>query len=76
MLILTRRAGESIVVSTPQGDVAVTVLAIRGHQVKLGIDGARAIQVARSELLTSGPLLDLDKTRRYLDSSNNGRATR
>ena len=75
MLILTRRAGESIVVTTSQGDVAVTVLAIRGSQVRLGIDGARAIQVARSELLTSGPLLDLDKTRRYLDS-NNGRATR
>ena len=48
MLILTRRIGETLRV----GDqVAVTVLGIKGQQVRLAIDAPREIQVLREELV-------------------------
>ncbi len=47
MLVLTRRANQSIVI----GDgITVTVLEIRGDQVRLGIDAPREIAVHREEV--------------------------
>jgi carbon storage regulator len=47
MLILTRRVGESLKI----GDtVTVTVLAINGHQVRIGIDAPRDVPVHREEI--------------------------
>ncbi len=47
MLILTRRVGESLVI----GDsVAVTVLAIKGNQVRLGVKAPREVAVHREEV--------------------------
>jgi len=47
MLILARRIGESIVI----GDqVEVSVVDIKGDQVKLGINAPRAVPVFRSEV--------------------------
>lgn len=48
MLVLTRRQGETIVID---GTIKVTVLEIRGHQVRLGIEAPRKIPVAREELV-------------------------
>jgi carbon storage regulator CsrA len=48
MLILTRKAGESI---TIEGSIRVTIQAIRGHQVRLGIAAPAEIQIFRQELL-------------------------
>lgn len=49
MLILTRRAGEKLVID---GDITVTVLDVgRGGQVRLGIDAPRHHRVLRGELL-------------------------
>ncbi len=49
MLILTRRAGEKLVID---GDIVLTVLEVgRGGQVRLGIDAPRSHRVLRGELL-------------------------
>ncbi|MEJ5867352.1 carbon storage regulator CsrA [Pseudokineococcus sp. 5B2Z-1] len=47
MLVLTRRAGESIVIGD---DVVVTVVEVRGEVVRLGIDAPRSVQVHREEV--------------------------
>lgn len=47
MLVLTRRANQSIVIGR---DVTVTVLEIRGDQVRLGITAPKAVTVHREEV--------------------------
>jgi carbon storage regulator len=47
MLILTRRIGEKLIVG---GNVTVTVLSIKGNQIRLGIDAPREIKVHREEI--------------------------
>lgn len=47
MLILTRRVNESLVV----GDqVTVTVVAVKGNQVRIGIKAPKDVQVHREEV--------------------------
>ena len=47
MLVLSRRAGESINIGD---DVVVTVLEVRGDIVRVGIDAPRSIRVHREEV--------------------------
>ena len=47
MLILTRRVGESLRIAD---DVIVTVLGVKGHQVRIGIAAPREIAVDREEV--------------------------
>lgn len=47
ILILTRRIGESIVISD---DIVVVVLGINGSQVKLGIEAPESVSVHREEI--------------------------
>jgi carbon storage regulator len=49
MLVLSRRAGESVVLGD---DITVTVLEVRGDVVRVGIDAPRSLKVHRAELLT------------------------
>jgi len=46
-LILTRRAGESIIIGD---DIVVTVLSINGNQVWLGIDAPKEVPIHREEI--------------------------
>ena len=47
MLVLTRRANQSIVIGA---DIVVTVLEVRGDQIRIGIDAPRSISVHREEV--------------------------
>ena len=47
MLVLTRRANQIIMIGA---DVVVTVLEVRGDQVRIGIDAPRSISVHREEV--------------------------
>ncbi len=47
MLVLTRRAGESVMIGD---DVVVTVLETRGDVVRIGIKAPRSVQVHREEV--------------------------
>lgn len=47
MLVLTRRPGESIVIGQ---NVIITVIEIKGGQVRIGIDAPREVQVHREEV--------------------------
>ena len=51
MLVLTRKANESIVVD---GRITVTILRVRGQVVRVGIDAPRDVSITRTELL-EGP---------------------
>jgi len=47
MLILTRRMSESIIIGD---NVVITVLGIKGNQVRLGIDAPKEVSVHREEI--------------------------
>ncbi|HEX5615888.1 MAG TPA: carbon storage regulator CsrA [Acidimicrobiia bacterium] len=69
MLVLTRRANQSIVIGN---DVVVTVLEVRGDQVRLGITAPRSIDVHREEVfkaLQEANRDAVDATRDALDAA-------
>lgn len=47
MLVLTRRVGESVMIGD---DVTVTVLAIKGNQVRFGFNAPKIVPVHREEI--------------------------
>ena len=47
MLVLTRRVGEQVVIND---DVIVTVVAVQGEKVRLGITAPASIRVDRQEV--------------------------
>ncbi len=47
MLILTRRVGESLMIGD---EVKVTVLGVKGSQVRLGVDAPKDVGVHREEI--------------------------
>ena len=47
MLILTRRVGESLMIGD---EVNVTVLGIKGSQVRIGVDAPKEVAVHREEI--------------------------
>ena len=51
MLILTRRVGETLKIGD---DIEVTVLGLRGGQVRMGINAPKDVPVHREEILDRG----------------------
>lgn len=47
MLILTRRIGETLMVGD---DITVTVLGVKGNQVRIGVNAPRDLAVHRQEV--------------------------
>jgi len=47
MLILTRRTGETLMVGD---DVTVTVLGVKGNQVRIGVTAPKEVAVHREEI--------------------------
>lgn len=64
MLLLTRKAGQKIIIS---GNIEVTILSVRGPSVKIGIDAPLDIIVNRQEVeVDAAP----DPTGTFLSSSD------
>jgi carbon storage regulator len=47
MLILTRRVGETVMIGN---DVTVTVLGVKGNQVRIGVNAPKDVAVHREEI--------------------------
>ena len=47
MLILTRKVGETLMIGD---DISITVLAVKGNQVRIGVNAPRDVGVHRKEI--------------------------
>ncbi len=52
MLVLSRQEGQQIVIA---GRITVTVLTVRGNQIRLGIEAPREMSIRRTELGDAPP---------------------
>lgn len=68
MLILSRKIGQRIVIA---GDIEITVVDVRGEQVRLGITAPRSVAVHRKELLEQVTAENVQAAASVLDSSVN-----
>ncbi len=61
MLILTRRVGETVMIGN---DVTVTILGVKGNQVRVGINAPKNVAVHREEIY--------ERIKREHDDPNSG----
>ncbi len=66
MLILTRRVGETLMIGD---DVSITVLGVKGNQIRIGIDAPKEIAVHRKEIFDR---INNDKLRLVEPDQNSG----
>jgi carbon storage regulator len=66
MLILTRRVGESLMIGD---DINVTVLGVKGNQVRIGVSAPKDVSVHREEIYQR-----IQNEKHHEPSNGNGRA--
>lgn len=54
MLVLSRKKGETIVVTVGDRTITVVVVAVNGNKVRLGVEADKDIPVFRGELVHDG----------------------
>jgi carbon storage regulator len=47
MLVMTRRSGEKIMIGS---NITLTILGVKGNQVRIGVDAPREVAVHREEI--------------------------
>lgn len=74
MLVLTRKSNQSIVIGD---DIVVTVLEVRGDQIRLGISAPRDVAVHREEVwIARTGQQSIDVLRNRADNSGQGASER
>jgi carbon storage regulator len=69
MLILTRRVGETVMIGN---DVTVTVLGVKGNQVRVGVNAPRDVAVHREEIFERIKREEQDGVAPRVPSNGNG----
>ena len=64
MLILTRRVGETVMIGD---EVTITVLGVKGNQVRVGINAPKSVAVHREEIY--------ERIKREQEGTSDGEAT-
>lgn len=62
MLILTRRVGETLMIGD---EVSVTVLGVKGNQVRIGVNAPKEVAVHREEIFQRIQKEKIDKLAKY-----------
>ena len=51
MLVVTRKVGESLIIRAGNDTITVSVEAVHGGNVRIGLDAPRHVQILRNELV-------------------------
>ena len=71
MLVLTRHVGETLVIGD---EITVTVLGVKGNQVRVGINAPKSVAVHREEVYARVVQESLDKSSRTTSRGHRGNA--
>jgi carbon storage regulator len=65
MLVLTRKVGEQIIID---GNIIVTITAIEGNKIRLGVQAPKSVTVDRAEIHARRIAEELEQPRTHRES--------